>query len=497
MFEHRTALSGKWPKGKEKMARGVSGKSSAAIFDLDRTLIAGAAGPVFARHLERVGLPGSPDLHPVPGLDVLRQFGGETPLAVQAARLSARASVGWPVADVATAAAGAAVELAAMLQPYVPDLIEDHRSEGRRLLLVATGPEPLAQALAGYLGFDGAVATRWDSADGCYTGQVEGPVLWGRAKVEAVEAWAEGEGVEMRASYVYGDSYFDAPLLAAAGRPVAVNPDAGLATVAYLHDWPIRYLDIPEGMPKVAGREIQSWFRPLQRPWLVPNARFEITGTELIPRTGPAIVVFNHRSYFDPVAIGLTMARANRPYRFLGKKEVFDAPVVGAVARLAGGIRVERSSGSEQPLEHALRALRAGEAVALAPQGTIPRGEAFFEPRLKGRWGAARLAHATRAPVIPVGVWGTERVWPRNSRLPRFDLRHRPLVQVQVGPPVTMAYRSVDADTGRIMAALVDLLPDEARIRKEPSPEELARTFPPSYRGDATRETERRPGTDT
>ena len=110
----------------------------------------------------------------------------------------------------------------------------------------------------------------------------------------------------------------------------------------------------------------------------------------------------------------------------------------------------------------------------MAPQGTIPRGEAFFEPRLKGRWGAARLAHATRAPVIPVGVWGTERVWPRNSRLPRFDLRHRPLVQVQVGPPVTMAYRSVDADTGRIMAALVDLLPDEARIRKEPSSGALA-----------------------
>ncbi len=479
------------------MARGVGGKNSAAIFDLDRTLIAGAAGPVFARHLEEVGLPAPPDLHPVPGLGVLRQLGGETPFAVQAARLSARASRGWPVAEVDTAAAGAAVELAAMLQPYAPGLIEDHRTEGRRLLLVSTGPEPLARPLADRLGFDGVIATRWDSADGCYTGEVAGPVLWGRAKVEAVEAWAEAEGVDMRSSFVYGDSYFDAPLLAAAGRPVAVNPDAGLAAVAYLHDWPIRYLDIPEGMAKVAGREVQSWFRPLQQPWLVPNARFEISGADLIPRTGPAIIVFNHRSYFDPVAIGLTMARANRPYRFLGKKEVFDAPVLGAAARLVGGIRVDRSSGSDEPLEHALRALRAGEAVALAPQGTIPRGEAFFEPELKGRWGAARLAHATRAPVIPVGVWGTERVWPRNSRLPRLNLRHRPLVQVQVGSPVTLAYRSVDADTRRIMAAVVDLLPDEARIRKEPSPEELARTFPASYRGDATRETERRPGTDT
>ena len=56
--------------------------------------------------------------------------------------------------------------------------------------------------------------------------------------------------------------------------------------------------------------------------------------------------------------------------------------------------------------------------VALMPQGTIPRGPAFFDPELKGRWGAARLAAMTGAPVIPVGLWGTEKVWPRNARLP-------------------------------------------------------------------------------
>ena len=47
------------------------------------------------------------------------------------------------------------------------------------------------------------------------------------------------------------------------------------------------------------------------------------------------------------------------------------------------------------------------------PEGTIPRGPAFFDPELKGRWGAARLAAMTGAPVIPVGMWGTEQVWPR------------------------------------------------------------------------------------
>ena len=52
------------------------------------------------------------------------------------------------------------------------------------------------------------------------------------------------------------------------------------------------------------------------------------------------------------------------------------------------------------------------------PQGTIPRGPAFFDPVLKGRWGAARLRQMTGAPVIPIGLWGTEKVWPRSSRLP-------------------------------------------------------------------------------
>ena len=61
----------------------------------------------------------------------------------------------------------------------------------------------------------------------------------------------------------------------------------------------------------------------------------------------------------------------------------------------------------------------------IAPEGTIPRGPAFFEPELRGRWGTARLAHATRAPVIPVGLWGTEHVWPRNQRLPTLVVPRR------------------------------------------------------------------------
>jgi putative phosphoserine phosphatase/1-acylglycerol-3-phosphate O-acyltransferase len=68
---------------------------------------------------------------------------------------------------------------------------------------------------------------------------------------------------------------------------------------------------------------------------------------------------------------------------------------------------------------------------------------------------------------------------------------------VRIGSPVKLMHRSLDADTKRIMAAIVDQLPPEARKRRIPTPEELALTFPPGYRGDPTREADRRPGMDT
>jgi putative phosphoserine phosphatase/1-acylglycerol-3-phosphate O-acyltransferase len=195
--------------------------------------------------------------------------------------------------------------------------------------------------------------------------------------------------------------------------------------------------------------------------------------------------------------MGLLIARAGRNVRGLGKKEVFDVPVVGALLRGSGGIRVDRGTGSDEPLDAAVTAVKGGELLMLAPQGTIPRGPAFFDPELKGRWGAARLAAATRAPVIPVGLWGTEKVWPRSERLPRFSLTDRPVVSATVGPPVALKYKSADADTKRIMTAISALLPPESQVERTPTAEELALTYPAGYKGDPEAETDRRPGTDT
>jgi putative phosphoserine phosphatase/1-acylglycerol-3-phosphate O-acyltransferase len=141
--------------------------------------------------------------------------------------------------------------------------------------------------------------------------------------------------------------------------------------------------------------------------------------------------------------------------------------------------------------------LRAGELVALMPQGTIPRGPAFFDQELQGRWGAARLAALSGAPVIPLGLWGTEKVWPRNARLPNVtNVLHPPTVRIRFGPAVAVGGVDPGADTKSIMGAISDLLPPEARVQREPTAEELASTYPPGYRGDPDLEHDRRPGDD-
>jgi putative phosphoserine phosphatase/1-acylglycerol-3-phosphate O-acyltransferase len=130
-------------------------------------------------------------------------------------------------------------------------------------------------------------------------------------------------------------------------------------------------------------------------------------------------------------------------------------------------------------MRRATAALHAGEVVIVLPQGTIPRGEAFFDPVLHGKTGAARLAAATGAPVVPIGLWGTEKVWPRSSKVPNVtNLQHPPRVTVTVGPPVALGLSDAVADTRTLLDAVADLLPEESRQPNVPTDEELAATRP-------------------
>ena len=483
----------------------VTAPSGAAFFDLDRTLLAGASGEVFSHAMRAAGLVS----RSIPGEKLLyRLFNavGENLPSMALARQGATLAKGKAQATVQRAAAEVAPQLVAMVQPLAATVFAEHRAAGRPIVLATTTPYDLVKPFADLLGLDGVVATRYGvNADGTYDGTLTGPFVWSSGKLTAVRQWADHAGVDLAASYAYSDSVYDTPLLAAVGHPFVVNPDPRMVLMAAARRWPTMDLSVTapgesaHGLARipVVNLEIQRLALSFTHPLFFPYAKFDISGIEHIPVDGPAILVGNHRSYFDVAAIAIAIAQTNRTVRFLGKKEVFDAPVIGQIASAMGGIRVNRGTGSEEPLLAAKEALDRGDVVAMMPQGTIPRGAAFYEPVLKGRWGAAKLAAMSKAPVIPVGLWGTERVWPRSARVPNFlNVVDPPSVTVTVGPEVPLLYRSADTDTKRIMKALMALLPPESRVRREPTAEEIAAALPPGYTGSLQHESVRRPGTD-
>ena len=477
---------------------------SAVFFDLDRTLLSGASGPAISAALRMVGLLSD---RSIPGQDLIfRLFNtfGENLPSMMLTRQAASMAADWPRERAQQAGQLAAAALIDLVQPYAKVLIDEHRAAGRLLVLATTTPYDLVEPLADLLGFDGVIATRYGERKGVYDGTIDGEFVWGGGKYRAARAWADEHGVSMAESYAYSDSYYDVPLLNAVGHPFVVNPDPRMRLQALARRWPTLYLDVPPGVPKLAGFEPQNLLLPLVRPGLAPYAHIDVSGTEHIPAEGPAILCANHRSYFDVAAVGFAIAKRGRPVRFLGKKEVFDAPLVGDLARAMGGIRVERGTGSDEPLKEALAALEAGEIVALMPQGTIPRGRGFFDPVLKGRWGAARLAAMSGAPVIPMGLWGTEKVWPRNAKIPNlWNVTDPPDVRIRVGAPVPLGLADPGIDTDHLMAAIVDLLPPEAHEWHEPTADQLAAAMPSNRKGkgissasEPTDESGRRPGTD-
>ncbi|MEO5680026.1 MAG: HAD-IB family hydrolase [Acidimicrobiales bacterium] len=451
----------------------------AAFFDMDRTLLRGASGPVISRALRAAGLVSE---RTIPGESVMYamfDLVGETLPLMALARGAARLAKGWDAAQLRAIGVDVADELAEAVTPYARPLIQAHQAAGRLAVLATTTPDHLVRPLAERLGFDDVIATRYREQGGAFTGGLEGEFVWATGKRSAVRAWARRSEVDLDASYAYTDSVYDLPLLRAVGHPWAVNPDPRLLAVATLARWPVLHLDVPPGVPKLLGLEPYDLLKLVASPAAFPYARFHLHGVEHIPERGPGIIVANHRSYFDPAALVVVAARAGRALRFLAKKEVLDAPVVGPIVRSLGHIRVDRGTGSEAPLAAAADALAAGELICVLPQGTIPRGEAFFAPTLEGRPGAARLAARTGAPVIPVGLWGTEAVWPRSSKVPLvWNVVHPPAIEVVVGSPVALGGDDPAVDTSTLLRAIEGLLPAESRRPGQPTAAAIRQTTP-------------------
>lgn len=204
---------------------------------------------------------------------------------------------------------------------------------------------------------------------------------------------------------------------------------------------------------------IASMLRPplfllLKRDW---------RGAENVPRQGGTIIVANHLSWADPLALAHFLYTAGRFPVFLAKAPLFQAKVLGRVLRRTGQIPVHRErSDTGLALRDAEQGLREGQCLIFYPEGTCTRDRDLWP--MVGKTGAARLALTTGAPVVPVAHWGAQALWPYGTM--RFRPFPRKTIRVSAGPPVDLtayAGRRLDkptltAATADIMRAVTDLL---------------------------------------
>jgi 1-acyl-sn-glycerol-3-phosphate acyltransferase len=224
---------------------------------------------------------------------------------------------------------------------------------------------------------------------------------------------------------------------------------------------------VPAGTPGYRVRPLYP-----RRPWqVVPGVRLfsfytfavvglnvllrilthiEIVGREHIPKSGALVVVANHTHFIDPPVVGATLGRK---VLLMAKQELFRAPLVGWMVGHYDAFPVRRGEADRQAMRWALEALQLGQAIGMFPEGTRSRtGE--MQPAFPG---AALIALRSGAPVLPVGIDGTDRVF--------RQLRHlrRPTVRVVYGPPFQLSLEDRAQSTDEMMRRVADLLPEWRR----------------------------------
>ncbi|WP_225851156.1 HAD family phosphatase [Streptomyces sp. HPF1205] len=235
-------LAGPAPESPEEMPVAHDVRA-AAFFDLDNTVMQGAALFHFGRGLYKRKFFHKRDLLRFAWQQAyFRLAGNEDPAHMRDARDSALSIVkGHRVEEVMSIGEEIYDEyMAGKVWPGTRALAQAHLDAGQRVWLVTAAPLETATIIARRLGLTGALGTVAEHVDGVYTGRLVGEPLHGRAKAEAVRALAMAEDLDLSRCAAYSDSHNDIPMLSLVGHPYAINPDSRLRKHARAQGWRLR-----------------------------------------------------------------------------------------------------------------------------------------------------------------------------------------------------------------------------------------------------------------
>ncbi|GAA5047115.1 lysophospholipid acyltransferase family protein [Nocardia callitridis] len=189
--------------------------------------------------------------------------------------------------------------------------------------------------------------------------------------------------------------------------------------------------------------------------FFVEGLKFTVKGAEHIPARGGAVLAVNHTGYMDFTYAGIPVRTPKRYIRFMAKREVFDNKISGPIMRALKHIPVDRSAGADS-YKAAVRYLRDGELVGVYPEATISRS---FEIK-EFKSGAARMAIEAEVPIIPIVIWGAQRVWTKG--FPKRLGRTNTPISLAVGEPISPDGSAADL-TARLRSTMQELLEDLQR----------------------------------
>ena len=192
------------------------------------------------------------------------------------------------------------------------------------------------------------------------------------------------------------------------------------------------------------------WFvKIVLTPILRVVYRIRVEGREHLPKRGPVILASNHRSFLDSIFIPLVVRRR---VTFVAKAEYFDDPKTAWFFRAVGQIPIRREGGtaSEGALAAATDVLEGGGVFGIYPEGTRTRDGLLH----RGKTGVARLALGTSAPIVPVGLVGTDECQPTDKKLPRLFRK----VTIRFGPPLSMEHYATREHDRLVLRQITDEL---------------------------------------